>query len=361
MTTDAPRRTLTIDDPVAARDVCHVAHLTNDEPGRLRQIPLSVIRRNPNQPRKRFDDTSLAALADSIREGGVLQPIIVQPREGGAYEIVAGERRWRAAHTAGLDTIPALVDQPHDQASALEAALIENMVREDLNPIEEARTIALLLDDLGVSGGELAKRLGRSRTDLVHTVRLLDLPDQALNLIDEGTITKSHGKVLLTEPDHDRRRALARQAAEHGWSVRRLESEIARGTRPRAAHRPSADHQTAAANLQDALATAIGREVQARPHPSGYQILLDQDAADRLEQLLKSNERETPHGTAGHRASHRRSSRLVKVTTPGAAHKRGGAGRRPDHCNTVGRKQRPCEVIRAPADRRRARSSGLRS
>jgi ParB family transcriptional regulator, chromosome partitioning protein len=170
----------------------------------------------------------------------VLQPVIVRPLAAGGYELVAGERRWRAAALAGATTIPALIDDMLDAGGSLELALIENVVREDLTVIEEARTIAVLLEDLGVTGTVLAKRLGRSRADIVHTVRLLDLPDEAIHLIDAGLLTKGHGKALLSEPDHHRRRALAKRAAEGGWSVRMVEGEIARDERRRPRPEPIA-------------------------------------------------------------------------------------------------------------------------
>ena len=205
------KRGLLVDDPVAAGDdrnpaasVPGVSEIT----GRLRDIPITEIRANPAQPRKRFDESALAALADSIRERGVLQPVIVRPVEDG-YELVAGERRWRAAELAGEAAIPALVDDALDQAGSLELALIENIVREDLSPIEQARTFSVLLDDLRMTSVVLAKRIGRSREDIANTMRLLALPDEVIEVIDTGTLTKGHGKVLLTEPDHHRRVMLA--------------------------------------------------------------------------------------------------------------------------------------------------------
>ena len=284
-----PRRALTIDDPVGSREACHVAHPpeSGETDGGLRQIAVQDIHPNPDQPRKRFDEVTLSFLADSIRERGVLQPIIVRPIAANGFELVAGERRWRAAQLAGLSTIPALVDANAEGAGSLELALIENVAREDLTPIEEARTIAVLLHDLKVTATVLAKRLGRSRTDLAHTVRLLDLPDQAIELIDTGALTKGHGKALLAEPDHDRRRVMARRAAEARWSVRTLEAEIARAPQPRQAPpEPHPDHCAAAARLQDAISRATGCEARARPHQHGYQITLDQTAADRLTQAL---------------------------------------------------------------------------
>jgi ParB family chromosome partitioning protein len=203
------------------------------------------------------------------------------------YELIAGERRWRATRLAELDTIPALVDDAADDAVSLELALIENIARADLTVIEEARTIASLLDDLNVSRADLARRLGRSRSDLAHTVRLLELPDQAIELIDSGRLSKGHGKVLLTEPDHTRRRLLAHGAADNGWSVRILETEITRGVDSRPARAtPHPDHVAAAATLEDAISRAVGLVVQVRAHRRGYQLLLDQAAGDRLIRLL---------------------------------------------------------------------------
>jgi ParB family chromosome partitioning protein len=255
--------------------------------GRLREIAVDDIRPNPDQPRKHFDEAALRSLAESIRERGVLQPIIVRPSATGGYQLVAGERRWRAARLACHESVPALVDTDVEGTPVLELALIENVVREDLTPIEEARTIAMLLHDLNVTATELAKRLGRSRTDLGHTVRLLDLPDQAIDLIDTGALTKGHGKALLTEPDHHRRRTLAQRAGRDGWSIRTLEAEIARGPNLRQkAHPPHPDHEASAARLQDALTKAIGCDARTRPYRHGYQVILDQAAGDRLIRFL---------------------------------------------------------------------------
>jgi ParB family transcriptional regulator, chromosome partitioning protein len=279
-------RTLRIDDPVAG-DACHMARLGSPESvgGRLRDVALKDIHPNPAQPRKHFDDESLAALADSIRERGVLQPIIVQPRSGGGYELIAGERR--ASKIAGVATIPALVAPPVDGAKSIELALIENVARDDLGVVEEARAIATLLDELDVTATSLARRLGRSRSDLAHTVRLLDLPDEAIGLIDGGALSKGHGKILLTEPDHCRRRVLARRAADDGWSVRALEAEIARASQPRARPaEPHPDQVASAARLHNLFAQATGCEIEARPHRLGYQLILDQGAIDWLTRML---------------------------------------------------------------------------
>src|SRR3954465_11399223 len=188
----------------------------------LRDVPLDLIVPNPRQPRQRFDEATLAGLAESVRRRGVLQPVLVRPVAGGRYELVAGERRWRAAQLAGLELIPALV-RSTDDAQALEVALVENMARDDLNPVEEARACAALVEERGLPREEGGRRVGRSRVAVSNLLRLLDLPDEALALLEEGTLTEGHGRALLLTADHAARRSLAREAATHGWSVRVLE------------------------------------------------------------------------------------------------------------------------------------------
>jgi ParB family chromosome partitioning protein len=291
----APRRTLRIDDPLdVARTVVDKdpeqsdIGASRDAESRLQDIPLEQIHANPSQPRKRFDDQALDALAESIRERGVLQPVIVRPTEDG-FELVAGERRWRAARLAGARTVPAIVDRYLDDAGSLELALIENLLREDLTPIEQAKTLAVLLEELKLSGAALARRVGRSRSDLANTVRLLELPDEVIDMIDARVLTKGHGKTLLSEPDHHRRRELARQAAASGWSVRDLEAAVARPITARTRRQPDADHLFAAERLQDAIAIATGSNARATPHAQGFQIILDQTGANHLLQLLAGN------------------------------------------------------------------------
>jgi len=238
------------------------------------------------QARTMLDSSASAAIAASTSRAGP-RTRLRDRTASNSSALIAGERRWRAARIAGLATMPALVDDVVDDAVSLELALIENIARADLTVIEEARTIASLLDDLNVSRADLARRLGRSRSDLAHTVRLLELPDPTIELIDSGRLTKGHGKALLTEPDHDCRRQLANRAADSDWSVRNLETEIAR----RAESRPAcaiahADQLDAAATLEDAISRALGIDVQARPHRLGYQLLLDQAARYRLVRLL---------------------------------------------------------------------------
>src|SRR3954447_15567241 len=167
-----------------------------DDAPELREVAVELICPNPAQPRKRFDEAGLTAIADSLAERGVLQPVLVRPRAGGSYELVAGERRWRAAQLAGLETMPALVQHRDDEAS-LEAALIENMAREDLNPVEAARAVAALVEELGLTREEVGRRVGRSRVAISNLLRLLDLPDEALALVEDGALSEGHGRPAL--------------------------------------------------------------------------------------------------------------------------------------------------------------------
>src|SRR6516165_6320479 len=159
----------------------------------LRELPIDLIAPNPRQPRRRFDEESLQGLAGSLGERGVLQPVLVRPQAGGTYELIAGERRWRAARIAGLRAIPALV-RPREDAEALELALIENMAREDLSPVEEARACAALVEELGLTHEDVGRRVGRSRVAVSNLLRLLDLPDEVLDQLQAGTLSEGHGR-----------------------------------------------------------------------------------------------------------------------------------------------------------------------
>jgi ParB family chromosome partitioning protein len=249
----------------------------------LRELPVELIVANPNQPRRRFDEEALNALAGSLGERGVLQPVLVRPKPGGTYELVAGERRWRAAQVAGLTEIPALV-RPRDDAATLELALIENMAREDLNPIEEARACAALVDELGLTREEVGRRVGRSRVAVSNLLRLLDLPDETIELIEQQQLSEGHGRALLLAEDHAARRSLAREAAREGWSVRTVEARArevgeaggVKSGKSRVRAKPGAhpDQQEAAATIAIALEEAFGAEVRVRADRSGYRAEL---------------------------------------------------------------------------------------
>jgi ParB family chromosome partitioning protein len=251
------------------------------EPGaaELRELSVDLLKPNRSQPRRRFDDAALQALAESVEERGVLQPVLVRPRAGGTFEIVAGERRWRAAKLAGLDQVPALV-QDRDDATTLEVALVENMAREDLNPVEEARAVAALVEELNLTREAVGRKVGRSRVAISNLLRILDLPDETLALLESGALTEGHGKALLLAEDHADRKRLGRAAVDGDWSVRVTEERArqanaaasAPGARTAAAVHP--DQAAAAAEIADALGGALGTEVKVRPRGTGYKVEL---------------------------------------------------------------------------------------
>jgi ParB family chromosome partitioning protein len=258
----------------------------------LRSLPTELIVPNPRQPRQDFAEQSLVELAESIRARGILQPVLVRPVAGGTYELIAGERRWRAAGLAGLDQIPALV-RAHDDSASLEVALIENMAREDLNPVEEARACAALTEELGLSREEVGRRDGRSRVAVSNLVRLLDLPDDALDLIAGGELTEGHGRALLTASGNDDRRRLARDAVAGGWSVRELEAR-ARGARPRVRsvrHRSTPtlhpDQEDAIVQINDSLTAALGRDLEVTATAGGYRAHLTFESLDDALELAR--------------------------------------------------------------------------
>jgi ParB family transcriptional regulator, chromosome partitioning protein len=280
-----------------------------EEAEELRRLPLELISANPHQPRDGFDEAALLALAESIKIRGVLQPVLVRPLPGGTYELIAGERRWRAAKLAELETVPAIV-RHHDDAASLEVALIENMAREDLNPVEEARACAALTEELGLSREEVGRRVGRGRVAVSNLIRLLDLPDEALESIQAGDLSEGHGRALLLAPDHGDRRRLARTAVQNGWSVRETEQR-ARGTRTDAdgdaivrAHRRRPrglhpDQEAAVAEIGDTLEAALGREVKVSASGAGFRAQLEFASAEEALELGRSLNLRGPASTQG--------------------------------------------------------------
>jgi ParB family chromosome partitioning protein len=257
-----------------------------DEGAELRDLAVELLKPNPDQPRRSFDEQALQALAESVRERGVLQPVLVRPRAGGTFEIVAGERRWRAAKLAGLERVPALV-QDRDDAATLEVALVENMAREDLNPVEEARAVAALVEELGLTREAVGKRVGRSRVAISNLLRILDLPDEALALLESRALTEGHGRALLLAEEHADRRRLARAAADGGWSVRVTEDKAREANAAPASRAPGRaksavhpDQAAAAGEIADALGGALGTEVKVRPRGTGYRVELAVESVD---------------------------------------------------------------------------------
>jgi ParB family chromosome partitioning protein len=191
----------------------------------LSDVPVSSVSPNPNQPRVHFDEESLTELTASIAEMGVLQPILVRPLADGAFELIAGERRWRAAQRAGLTTIPAVV-RLTDDVSSVEQALVENLHRQDLTALEEAAAFQQLLDEFGLTHDQVATRVGKSRSAITNSLRLLGLPPAVQHLLADGQLSAGHARALLGTPDRSRQEQLAREAASGGWSVRMVEDAV---------------------------------------------------------------------------------------------------------------------------------------
>jgi ParB family chromosome partitioning protein len=252
----------------------------------LAQLPLDQIHPNAKQPRKRFDDESVSGLAESLRVQGLIQPVVVRPRLDGGYELIAGERRWRAAREAGLATVPAVVREADDRDSLL-LGLVENVAREDLSPIEEGRAYALLLDEFGLSLGEVAERVGKSKPTVSNRVRLLELPDDVLELVARSELSEGHARAILSVPDHDARRRLARRIVREGMSVRSAERAAkTAGARTRE-RRVSAVDPALAGRVREAFQRLTGFE--AKVGAAGLQVAVDGDVG--LEELAEALER----------------------------------------------------------------------
>ena len=271
-----------------------------DEPEELRELPLDAISPNPTQPRSQFDEEQLQALAESIRVRGGLQPVLVRPDSAGQYQLIAGERRWRAAQLAELERIPAIV-RFDDDATSLELALIENMAREDLNPVEEARACAALVEELGLTREDVGLRVGRGRVAVSNLLRLLELPDEVLELLEQRRLSEGHGRALLLTADNGDRRALARQAAAERWSVRELERRARpkSGASERSTRRVTTaehpDRQDAIEQIADELGEALGSDVKVRAAGPGYTVQL---SFSSLEEALELAQRLRLHYTA---------------------------------------------------------------
>lgn len=236
----------------------------------LSDVPLADIKPNRFQPRAHFDEESMAALAASIREVGVLQPILVRRAEGDSFEIIAGERRWRAARRAGLQTVPALIQSASD-VSSLEQALVENLHREDLNPLEEAAAYQQLIDDFSLTHEELARRVGKSRVAVTNALRLFHLPPGIQRLVSDRRLSAGQARAILGTPDREAQQALASEAVELGLSVRALEERVRRLIEAQsraledAAAEPAPDPQPAAPVVDGAEPVGLAGPAQAGP------------------------------------------------------------------------------------------------
>jgi ParB family transcriptional regulator, chromosome partitioning protein len=254
----------------------------------LTHLPVETIHPNGRQPRHRFEGEAAAGLTESVRAQGLLQPVVVRPREAGGFELIAGERRWRAAREAGLPTVPALVREADDRESLL-LALVENVAREQLSAVEEARAYAVLLDEFGLSLGEVAERVGRSKPAVSNRVRLLDLPGDVLDLVDGGALSEGHARAILAVPDHGDRRRLAQRIVRDGISVRAAEL-AARNAGARTKPRRKPSHRAdpvLAGRVQGALERMTGFRVRVAP---GRVEIAFQDETD-LAELAEALER----------------------------------------------------------------------
>jgi ParB family chromosome partitioning protein len=229
----------------------------------LLHLPLTDIHPNPRQPRRRFEHEATTGLAESIRSQGLIQPVVVRPRPQGGYELIAGERRWRAAGEAGLESVPAVVRATDDRDTLL-LALVENVAREDLSPVEEARAYALLIDEFDLSLGDVADRVGSSKPTVSNRIRLLDLPDDVLAMVERGELTEGHARAVLAVPDHDERKQLARRIVRQGLSVRAAEQAARRAGAHTKTRRTHPVDPVLAARARAAAERIVGRSVQVR-------------------------------------------------------------------------------------------------
>jgi ParB family chromosome partitioning protein len=255
----------------------------------LAHLPLETIHPSPRQPRKRVDSEGTSRLADSIRAEGIVQPVLVRSRTEGGYELIAGERRWRAARAAGIATIPAVIREADDRASLL-LGLVENVAREQLSPVEEARAYAVLMDEFELSLGEIAERVGRSKPSVSNRLRLLDLPADVLAMLERGELSEGHARAVLAVPEHEDRRRLAREIVRKGLSVRDAERAArwaGARTKPR---RRSAVDPGLAARARTAIERGTG--FQARVAATRVEIpFVDEH---ELEELVEALERLSP-------------------------------------------------------------------
>jgi ParB family chromosome partitioning protein len=252
----------------------------------LATLAVSEIHANPKQPRRQFEAEGISGLAESIKAQGLIQPIVVRPRLAGGYELIAGERRWRAAREAGLETVPGVVREADDRDTLL-LGLVENVAREDLSPVEEARAYALLLDEFALSLGEVAERVGKSKPTVSNRVRLLELPEDVLTLVDHAQLTEGHARAVLAVPDHDGRRRLAKRIVREGLSVRAAERAArAAGARTKERHATAVD-PALAARVETAVRTLTGFGAKVRS--TGVHVAAEGEV--QLEELAESLER----------------------------------------------------------------------
>jgi ParB family chromosome partitioning protein len=253
----------------------------------MREIPVADVQPNPFQPRRHMDEAALEELTASIRVHGLIQPLVVKPDDSGGYTLIAGERRWRAAQAAGLDHVPAVVRDATDQ-EMLALAIIENVQRADLDPIEAASGYRQLMDSFALSQSDVANLVGKSRTAIANTVRLLGLSSDVRELVSRGNLNEGHARALLTIEDPGDQLAMAQRAVAGGWTVRRVEAEVRQAaksaSRPaRRKRRVPLDPDTASA--VKALEAALGTRVDIRRRGAGGLLVLHFYSEEELSAL----------------------------------------------------------------------------
>ncbi|WP_448594850.1 ParB/RepB/Spo0J family partition protein [Thermoflexus hugenholtzii] len=264
------------------------ALLPAGESAGLLEVPIEAIAPNPHQPRRQIDEAELEELAQSIREHGLLQPLIVTQTQADPprYTLIAGERRWRAAQRAGLTTVPVVVREVAPQ-QMLELALVENLQRADLNPIEEAQAYRYLIEQFGLTHEEVARRVGRSRATITNALRLLQLPPSIQAHLMEGRITEGHARALLMLPHPAQQEMVLRRILEEGLSVRATEALARRLQGQRPARRKTASLPPGLAELEGRLRQALGTKVRLSHHRKGGRIVIYYYSEEELEALLR--------------------------------------------------------------------------
>lgn len=273
-------------------DEAEDASNTSETPRSLQTLPVDLIQRGKYQPRRNFDQDKLQELADSIAAQGVIQPIVVRPVENGRYEIIAGERRWRASQLASLQEIPVVIHEVDDQA-AMAMALIENIQRDDLNPLEEATALHRLLDEFGLTHQQIAQAVGKSRTSVTNFLRLLELAEPVKKMLELRQLDMGHAKAILGLKENEQQKA-ARQVFDQGLSVRETEKLVRRiqgvadektQSKTKAAVKTKINPDVL--RLQDSLSEKLGATVEIKQSPNGKgQLLISYNSLDELDGIM---------------------------------------------------------------------------
>jgi ParB family chromosome partitioning protein len=255
----------------------------------LAELPVDQIHANPRQPRRRFEPEAATGLASSVRAQGLLQPVVVRPRSEGGWELIAGERRWRAAKDAGLPNVPALIRTADDRDSLL-LSLVENVAREQLSAVEEARAYAVLLDEFGLSLGGVAERVGKAKSTVSNRVRLLELPEDVLWMLARGELTERHARAVLAVPDREGQKKLAKRIVEQGLSAVAAERAAQDAGAKRKLRKKSAVDPALAGRVREAFERATGFKARIGPD----QVVVEFRDEHELEELAEALENLTP-------------------------------------------------------------------